>query len=404
MQRRVELSQSSHSPGQPVLNARVLTIVTRWEVGGVQETVIELHKSLAGKVGATLYAAGVTTESDETGARIAEAEGLPLARLEHMQREVSLVADIRALFEIRRLIKGFKPDIVHMHASKAGILGRVATLGRRSPCLVYTVHGWSFAKVGGLKARAYVWLERALARRTHVLFVVAETDRELGLTHKIGSQDTYRVVRSAIDLSRFRKPDQERVMAARELAGVPAAAKNVVGTVTRLADLKDPITLAETLGSVLDSDATAHAVVVGDGPRADEFSQRLVDIGVRDRVSVLGLRRDVEDLLPCFDVFLLTDEAGGLPRAIVEALASGIPVVSTDFAGVGEAVRDGATGLLRPVGDVAALSDAIVELLHDTERQSAMSDAAVVDAAQFSSATMATLTLDEYIACTHISE
>jgi glycosyltransferase involved in cell wall biosynthesis len=141
----------------------------------------------------------------------------------------------------------------------------------------------------------------------------------------------------------------------------------VVGTVTRLCRQKDPETLLRAARLMVELRPDARLVVVGDGPLRGEVERRVEELGLGGHVVLLGRRSDVDRLLPAFDAFVLSSRWEGLPRVVVEAMAAGVPVVSTDVGGIAEAVEDQVSGLLVPSGDHVALGNAVVRVLGDGE-------------------------------------
>ncbi|MDQ3898798.1 MAG: glycosyltransferase family 4 protein, partial [Actinomycetota bacterium] len=270
--------------------------------------------------------------------------------------------DLRAVAELVRLFRRERPDIVHTHSSKAGFVGRLAARIAGVPVVVHTVHGWSFhAGMPRVARGVAVALERVAARWTWPLVVVAEADAEIGMAAGIGETSQYALVRSGVDVDRLRRPEGGRA-GARLALGIPEGAP-LVGTVTRLCRQKDPETLLRAARLLAELRPDARLVVVGDGPMRAEVERRVDELSLREHVLLLGRRSDVDRLLPGFDAFVLSSRWEGLPRVVVEAMAAGVPVVSTDVGGIAEAVENQVSGLLVPAGDAVALGNALVRVL-----------------------------------------
>jgi glycosyltransferase involved in cell wall biosynthesis len=299
---------------------------------------------------------------DELGAGPAVVE-VPVLR-----RAVDPVADARAAAWLAGWLRANRPRVVHTHSSKAGVLGRLAATAAGIPAAhtAHTVHGWSFAPqlgagrgAGAKTVRlAKVNLERALARMTGALVVVTPLDRAQGLAVGIGRAHQYRLIRSGVDLSAPRRGRDRRAEIRAELG---IAGCFAVGTVGRLVAQKN-------LGTLIDAYAMARTgigpgrgrlVLVGDGPERAYLEARARAAGLGDDVLFCGHRCDAAELVAAFDVFALPSRWEGLPRALVEAVAAGVPVVATPVGGVAELVRHDQTGTLVPVADVAALAEAM---------------------------------------------
>jgi glycosyltransferase involved in cell wall biosynthesis len=283
----------------------------------------------------------------------------------NLRRDISPWHDARAYLQLRRLIRQFQPDVVHTHSSKAGILGRAAAWAEKVPVIVHHVHGWSFHDhMAPAKRRLYVWLERAMARRCHCLLMVAQSDVEIARRCHIGRPEQWRIVRSGIDLSEFRPCNGQERSEARRALGVPEDAV-VVGTVAQMRAQKAPGDFVQVARRVADQRPDAWFVWVGDGPLRAELEAAILAAGLKERFVLTGSRDDVRELCAAFDVFLLTSLWEGLPRTVVEASVTGVPVVATAVPGTAEAIRHGETGLLAAPGDISGLADCVLSMLTD---------------------------------------
>lgn len=280
-------------------------------------------------------------------------------------RAISPWHDARAYVQLRRLIGQFRPDIVHTHSSKAGVLGRAAAWAEKVPVIVHHVHGWSFQEqMPAPKRGLYVCLERAMARRCHSLLMVAHSDVEVARRWKIGRPEQWRIVRSGIDLGEFRPCNGQERLRARQDLGLPADAA-VIGTVAQMRPQKAPADFIEVARRVAQKRDDAWFVWIGDGPLRADVEARIAAAGLQERFVLTGSREDVRELCAAFDVFLLTSLWEGLPRTVIEASLTGVPVVATAVSGTAEAIRHGETGLLAAPGDVAGLTECVLTMLAD---------------------------------------
>ena len=343
---------------------KVFNVITKLAVGGAQETALAYCSQLDPARWATTLVTG--PERSPEGDMFDEAArlGVPVEIVASLRRRIRPVADARAVLELVRLFRRERPDIVHTHSSKAGLVGRLAARIAGVPVVLHTVHGWSFHDGMSPTARAAaVRIERLAARWTSTIVVVADHDAETGGKEGIGIWGQYALVRSAVDVEALRRGAGSRLDARAALGireGVP-----VLGTVTRLCRQKDPGTLLRAARRVVDSRPDARLVIVGDGPMRADVEQLLDDLDLRPHVTLLGTRSDVAELLPGFDAFVLSSRWEGLPRVVVEAMAVGVPVVATDVGGIDEAVVDGESGLLAPAGDPEALAAAVLRVFDE---------------------------------------
>lgn len=340
---------------------RVMHVITRLELGGAQQNTlfcVTHHDRTRFSIDLVAGAGGLL---DGEARSIPDADVRLMTCLEHPIRPWS---DLRAVAGLARLMRRHRVDLVHTHSSKAGILGRLAARLAGVPHIVHTVHGWSFHDdqprwVQGFYAR----LERWAARVTDRLVVVSEQNRRQGLERGIGRPEKYRVVRSGIDIEEFRRPTVSRE---ETRAGLGVGDDQIlVGTVACLKPQKAPLDFVDAAARAHARDPRLRFVIAGDGALRAAVERRIEEAGLEGVIRLLGWRRDVVDLLHAMDVFLLTSRFEGLPRAVLQAMAAGVPVVATAVDGTPEVVRDRETGFLVPPGEPVQAAERVLELVRD---------------------------------------
>jgi glycosyltransferase involved in cell wall biosynthesis len=344
--------------------ARVLHVITMLELGGAQRNTLDTCRMLDRE----RFAVGLAC-ADE-GELLPEARGLGDVRLHELpslRREVRPWRDARAVGELRRAIRDFAPDIVHTHSSKAGILGRLAARRERVPVVVHSIHGYGFGDHQAAPVRAaFLAVERLAARWTTAFIAVSEENLEQGLALGLFEREQVTVIRSGIDLGAFRhRTGGDGVR--REL-GIGADAPLVV-QVSCLKPQKAPERFVALAAALAPRFPDAHFLLVGDGELRPRLEAQRHAAGLGGRLHLPGWRRDIPAVLDAATVVTLTSRFEGLPRAVVEALAAGRPVVAMAVDGVREVVRDGVNGLAVPPGDVGALVGRVGELLADPARR-----------------------------------
>jgi glycosyltransferase involved in cell wall biosynthesis len=378
--------------GRPL---RVLHVITRMIVGGAQENCM-LSCALVDRArfpSEILTGPQTGPEGslhDETRLR-----GVTLHLEPALVRELDPVKDALALMRLVRYLRRGRYDVVHTHSSKAGILARLAARLAGVPVVVHTVHGWSFTpEQPWMVFWFYVCLERLCARWCRALIVVANADREEGLALGIGRQEQYALIRSGIEIETFRDVTVT-VAEARQAIDVPAEGF-VVGSVGRLSRQKAPLDLLAAFVDLARERADAHLVMVGDGPLRGEVEAAVTRAGLRDRVHLLGIRRDVPVLLRAFDVLALASRWEGLPRVFPQAMAAGLPVVASRVDGAADAIVPGETGWLVDVGDPAGLAGRLLELARDPDSARRMGAAGRERVEEFSALRMVRLLEELY--------
>jgi glycosyltransferase involved in cell wall biosynthesis len=299
-------------------------------------------------------------------------------------RPVSPFDDLRTLVRLYRELRRYQPHIVHTHMAKAGLLGRLAAtaynLTRGSAPrarIVHTYHGHVLEGYFGAATTAViVSLERLLARASDTIIAISpQIRRELLDGFRIGRDEQYRLVPLGFDLKSFADTgDQARVAARREL-GLPAGVP-VITTVGRLTAIKQHRLFLDIVQQVALKHPALVALIVGDGELRTELEAYAASIGMAERVRFLGWRRDLATIYGATDVFLLTSRNEGTPVALIEAMATAVPGVSTEVGGVKDVIDSPRVGLLAADGDVAALAAAVSRLLENPDERVAMGTAA----------------------------
>ncbi len=360
----------------PRARKRVLHLITRLIVGGAQEnTIASVERVDPERYDSQLWI-GPQTGSEGSLLADARSRGIVVRVLPNLVREINPRRDALVLVQLVRLLRRGRFDIVHTHSSKAGILGRIAAKIAGVPHIVHTVHGWGFHdRMSPLTKNTYATLEKLLQPWTRPLISVSSKTTRVGLDEGIGRPDAYRLIRSGIPLTRF-FPDPECGSEVRERLGLRAD-DIVIGSVGRLSPQKNPRDFVRVAELLLRAHENLMVVYVGDGPMRAEIERTLDSIGLSDRVLLLGIRDDVPDLLRAMDVFILTSLWEGLPRVVLQALATGLPVVAYDTAGIGEVVKRGKNGHLVEPGAVGEMVELLDRLVADASLRSAMGKAAV---------------------------
>ncbi|MBD3349288.1 MAG: glycosyltransferase [Candidatus Eisenbacteria bacterium] len=355
---------------------RVLQLITRLIVGGAQENTI----AAAGEVDRGRFESELWTgpQAGSEGSLLDDARRrcIPVTIIPNLVREISPFKDILVTAQLARMMRARRFDIVVTHSSKAGIVGRVAARLAGVPHVTHVHHGWGFHdRMHPLVRWFYAGIERAMSWITWPLVSVSERTTRVGLDAHIGRPASYRLIRSGIPLADFYPDDQVRERVRTEL-GV-SRDEILVGSVGRLSPQKNPHDFVRVARGTFSRHENARFVYVGDGPLRAEIEAAVSDAGLDGKLELLGLRHDVPDLLRAFDLFILTSLWEGLPRVVPQALATGVPVVAYDIAGIEESVIEGRNGhLVRPEA-VEEMVERLDRLISDASLRAEMSRRAI---------------------------
>lgn len=354
-----------------------MRVIARMNVGGPALQVAGLVEGIdPDKFDHRLYVGHVApNEADHLTLR---APGLPFQRIDGLGRSPSPLADARALRDLVQEMRRFRPDVVHTHTAKAGVLGRAAARLCGVPTTVHTFHGHLLhGYFRPIVTKGVVQVERLLARYTTRLLAVGEQVREDLLSAGVGRAEQYLVVPPGITIA---APPTRA--AARAALGLGEAG-HVVSFVARLTAVKRPdrvIDVARRIAAVRD-DVTF--VICGEGELFEDLKEAATGC---ERVRFLGWRADVETVYAASDLVLLTSSNEGMPVSLIEASMCGVPAVATDVGSVREVVVDRQTGFVVPC-EPGAIAHAVLRLIDDPAARERMGRAASARArAKFSRA------------------
>jgi glycosyltransferase involved in cell wall biosynthesis len=356
---------------KPNKRIHVLHPITRLIVGGAQENTMYTAALLDKEKFSVEILSGPQTGSEGSLIEEVKNRGITLTIIHELLRQLSPINDMIAFLKIFRQIKQKEYLIVHTHSSKAGIIGRFAARLAKTPIIIHTVHGWSFHDhMPRFIRRSYILLERITATFTNKLIVVNQEDIKKGLREQIGKPEQYILIRSAIPIEEFNKKNSERD-AIRKTLGLPINAP-VLGNIGRFSIQKNPLDWIRIAGMVAAEIPNSYFIMVGDGPLKEQAIEMIENTGLKDRMILTGLRRDVANMLSVIDVFLLTSLWEGLPRVIPQAMMMEIPVVAYHVDGLKDIIINTKNGYLCNPGDIHSATKYCVKLLSEPKLRQEM--------------------------------
>lgn len=355
---------------------KILRILNRFNLGGPTYNAVYLTRGLAPEF-ETRLVAGMREPGEESSEFILESNGLKPEYLSSMGREINLLNDWVAFRKIQKIIKTFKPDIVHTHAAKSGALGRLAAWTCGVKTIVHTFHGHVFhSYFGPLKTNLFLGTERFLASRSTAIVAISNRQKqELAEAYKICPPQKIHVVPLGFDLDRFRNQRTENRTAFRNLFGLQDSAI-AIGIIGRFAPIKNhPFFLRVFSQVVKQTNHKLAGFVIGDGPNAGDLKFMAKNLGIKvyengELFSESGLFftswiKHIEGPLSGLDLVALTSLNEGTPVSLIEAMASGKPVISTRVGGVEDIVKDGMSGYLTKKLDESDFVRKMIELIEN---------------------------------------
>lgn len=347
---------------------RVTHVITRLIVGGAQENTIASVLGLRAKPGVevNLISGSTTGPEGSLEPRVAQIPGL-LTIVPELVRPIAPLRDWLALRKLTRLFREQRPDIVHTHSGKAGVLGRLAAHAAGVPIIVHTIHGPSFGPFQGPLANfAFRAAERRAGRVTTHFVSVANAMTEQYLAAGIGRPEQYTRIFSGFDLDPFLNAKND--LALRAKLGI-APEDFVIGKVARLFENKGHADLFDIAPRLAHTHPHLKFLLVGEGALRPHFEQLVRNLGLEKQFIFTGLvaPSEVPVFIGVMDALLHLSGREGLARALPQALAAGKPVIAYDCDGAREVCREGETGFLLPLGDTQQLVHRIQQLALDAK-------------------------------------
>jgi glycosyltransferase involved in cell wall biosynthesis len=351
-----EITPSISAESAPI---KVLRIITRMNIGGPAVQVSGLMQGMDKEVFNQELITGrcLDNEVDYLESKL---PNLKVTRIETLSRRVSMFSDISTLLFLIKKIREFKPDIIHTHLAKAGVIGRVASLfsGHKS-IRIHTYHGHLLTGYfTGYKLALLIFVEKSLAKITHHLVAVGEKVKEDLIEVGIGSRAKFSVVNPGVQIQPL--PDRQKVLTKLDLD------QEVIycAFIGRLTKIKRPDRMLEVVSELKNRNTKIHFIVAGGG----ELLAECKNIALKQNLPVtfLGWQEDIEEVLAISDLVLLTSDNEGTPIALIQAGMAGIASVSTNAGSIAEVVVNNQTGLITDFS-VKNIADALEKLASNSQ-------------------------------------
>ena len=348
---------------------KVFHVITKLELGGAQKVTLMTLERLP----RDRYDLALVTGPE--GLLVDWANRIPSLRCEWVPsliREVQPIKDTAAFLKLWRIFRRERPDIVHTHSAKAGIIGRWAAKLAGVPLIFHTAHGFGFNDFQRPAVRNfYISLERLTARITTKLFIVSYANADKAEKCGMTRRGDWVLARDSISVEEFLQPRPRRQKL--RAWGIPED-KVIVGMVACLKAQKSPEDFVEVAARVLKKTDRAHFVMAGDGELRQSVEERIRKYGIGDHFTLLGWQseKDMPEVYRNLDVVVLTSLWEGLPCVFSEAMAGNLPIVATNVDGAREAIVNGDNGFLHEPHDIEGMAASVTRLLQDPELRKTM--------------------------------
>ena len=354
---------------------KVMQIIARMNVGGPAVIVAELMRGLDKSAFEQILVTGYCDEN-EADYLDTVATDLKATRIAGLGRSVSLVADLKAFFGLVSLIRKYKPDVIHTHTAKAGVLGRLASLlAGRGAVRVHTFHGHLLhGYFSNTVTKLVILIEKILAARTSVLIAIGSKVRDDLVAAGIGRADKYRVFFPGLPA-----PKVITKAAAQSALGISTETLYIT-FVGRLTQIKRPDRLLDVTLECKVRGLDLRFLVAGEGELFESSKARCLQEQLN--VTFFGWRNDIDQIFTASDIAILTSDNEGIPLTLIQAAQAGLPIVATNVGSISDIVINESTGYLTQT-TAPAMADAIEKLVRDAQLRKIMGEAGKARAAQY---------------------
>jgi len=364
---------------------KILRIMHRVNVGGPTYHAAYLTKHLNNNNFETLLVSGNLNIGEKSGEYILKELGVKVNYIKNMYRPINLKKDLRAYYELRKIIKKYKPHIVHTHAAKSGALGRLAAIHEKTPIIIHTFHGHVFhSYFGVLKTNIYLYIERYLAKKSTKIIAISELQKnELVNEFNICSNNKINVVPLGFDLNKF----SENIFLKRNSFRKEFNISNnelAIGIIGRLTHIKNQKFFIKVLNHIRNKTSKKiRAFIIGDGEdrKKLEYYANKYQIDFTDNKSNIhdkllcftSWRKDIDYVYAGLDIICLTSLNEGTPVTLIEAQAASKPIVSTNVGGVKDVILENISGFLSNKNNHKEFSTLLINLIEDDKLRFKMS-------------------------------
>ena len=344
---------------------KVLHIITLFNVGGATENTIFTVAGLISKGYKVEIITGFSALAEGSMHSFSENLKIPVHTFPNLKRNISPVRDLYIIYQLYKVIKKEKYDIVHTHSAKAGVVGRIAAWFARTPIIIHHNHGKPYHRFQKRFTRElYKIIEKVSSYFCDKIISVTYTIVDEMVSDKIAPKDKFHVIRSGFDVDYFTKYDKSDDFHLKEKYGLKDG-DIIIGKIARFSVLKGHIYLLKAFEIVSKKVPNAKLVLVGDGEYKDELIKFIVENKLNDKVIFTGLiwPNEIPSIISILDVVVHTSLLEGLPRVFVQSMLIGKPVITFDLDGAHEVIEDGKNGYLIEPQNIYMLSEKILDLV-----------------------------------------
>lgn len=374
------------------MKPRLLIFTNRLVVGGISNDIIPLAWYLKNDFEILIIYGEKEKGEIEADFLLTQYPGLNVKKVKAFEKTINPFKDIAAYWQIRKIIKSFRCDIMHTHGAKSGFLGKLAAYHEGVRCIVHTFHGHHFhSYYSSLLSKAIINLQRRMAKLSSVIVAISKQQwHDLVIKYKIASSEKTKIVRLGLDAAQF-KPNTVNIESFRRKYKLNDTI--AIGLVARITKIKNFDLFIEVVSKTIQTaNRPVKFFVIGDGVLKKNIQIKLSRYNIRwcntdtynDKSDVVFTSwvQQIADIMHALDIVMLTSNNEGSGLSLIEAQFCGKPVVTTDVGGIQDSVIDNKTGFLVDAGDADAMVEKLRVLIENNELRKTMGENAAVFAAE----------------------
>lgn len=354
---------------------RLLYIVTQGHWGGAQKYIYDLANNLTNNFDIAV-AVGEPDNNPDLQRKLKQ-KGIEHFQLKHLKRSISPIHDILAIFELRKLYKKTKPDIIHLNSSKASILGSLANWFKfqESSVTIYTAHGWVFDEpLSKNKKNIYKTLEKLTSKKKKVIIVLSEKDKNTALKELKIPEKKLHIIPVGIDRPEYILSKKDSKNKLNKIIPGLSEKDYTIGVIANFYQTKNLDNLISAVSKIKEKLKNYNLILIGDGPEKENLQTKIKTLNL-ERVYLPGFLENAEQYLSSFDLFVLPSKKEGLPYTLLEAKINKIPIIATDVGAVSTIIENKKTGLIVPPRNIDKLSEAILYAYEHKQEMKQMAEA-----------------------------
>jgi glycosyltransferase involved in cell wall biosynthesis len=368
---------------------KILYVITQGKWGGAQKYVYDLATNLSADFEITV-AIGQKNGEQDLQTKLSkwnqEKESkIKLIHLKHLRRSISPINDFLAIYELKKIYKKDKLDMIHLNSSKAGIIGSLAKLNIKNSKLIYTVHGWVFNEpLGIVKIKLYTWLEKTTAKIKDKIIVLSSQERQDAINKLKVQQKKLKIIKLGTELPREKLSKKQSLKKLEIIINKSLGNNLLIGTIANFYKTKGLDILLQAISPIKNELTKTKFILIGDGPEKYRLINLIKKYQLENIVYLAGKLNNASKYLPAFDLFVLPSRKEGMPFTLLEAINYKIPIISTCVGGIPELIKNKKTGLLVNPVQVNELTQALLTALNHPKNMSDYANNALMQNKRYS--------------------